>query len=72
MTFEECLLECGKNAEMVKQFDRLRGTNLQLKGSPLELAVDDASGRLQSDVTLFSAFVYEYIWLSLVAKEKLC
>jgi hypothetical protein len=43
MTFEECIIECAKNQELIKEFDRLVGTNLQLKGAPIELAVDKAT-----------------------------
>lgn len=68
MTFEKCLMECAANQELIKQFDRLRGTNLQMKGAPVELMVDEASGRLADDVGKFVSFVFECIYLPVMAK----
>ena len=65
MTFTECVKFCAGNAEMVRQFDRLRGTNLSLRGSALDLAVDEATGRLRHDLALWVAFVYDAVWLRL-------
>ncbi len=65
MTFKEILLESAANKELVKEFDRLNGTNLSLKGSGLDLEIDKASGRLEDDMKLFIEFVYEFVWLRL-------
>lgn len=66
MTFEECVMECAKNQELVKEFDRLAGTNLQLKGAPIELAIDKATGKLADDLQSFVAFVWECVWSRLI------
>jgi hypothetical protein len=63
LTFNEDLLEASKNPEFVKEFDRLCGTNLSHKGTGLDLEIDKASGRLDSDLKLFVKFVYEHVWL---------
>lgn len=37
LSLAECLDRCAKEPELVENFDRLRGTNLCRKGSPLDL-----------------------------------
>lgn len=70
MTFEQFLLQCADNHELIANFDRLHGTNLLLKGKVIEVMVDKASGRLDSDVEKFVEFIYENIWLPVWAKEN--
>ena len=65
MTFNECVLYCAENKELIENFDRLRGTNLSRRGSPIELMIDDSTGRLQHDLSLFCAFVFEFVWIRL-------
>ena len=62
MTFYGCLMECANNQELVKEFDRLRGTNLSLRGSPIEIEIDKSTGRLDHDLKLFVDFVWECVW----------
>ena len=57
--FRAVLRAASSNAELVKQFDRLHQTNLARRGSGIELAVDDASGRTKADLGWFVAFVYD-------------
>lgn len=61
MTFDQAVLRCAANTELVTQFDRLNGTNLSRKGSPIELAIDDASGRTNADLAKFVDFVAEIV-----------
>jgi len=63
ITFYECLMACAANRDLVREFDRLRGTNLSLKGSGIELMIDEATGRLKQDLQAFVEFVYEFIWV---------
>lgn len=63
MNFIEVLHECANNQEFVENFDRLRGTNLSRRGAPIGLAIDAATGRMESDTELFYDFVLEYVWL---------
>lgn len=67
MTFAECVLECGKNAELVEQFDRLTGSSLSKLGAraPLDRMVDEATGYDKAQATKFAAFVYEVVWIRL-------
>lgn len=62
MTFKECVMYCAGNKTLVSEFDRLRGTNLSLLGNPIELMVDEATGKLNDELELFCDFVYECIW----------
>ncbi len=48
--------------EFVAQFDRLRGTNLGQRGASLDVMIDGASGRLESDFNAFVAFVRDVLW----------
>jgi len=70
MTFLECVHACAANRELLSEFDRLNGTNLSLKGAPIELMVDEASGRLADDVADFVAFVAQCIWLPMARAER--
>jgi hypothetical protein len=70
MTFEQCVIECARNQELIKGFDRLAGTNLQLCGAPIEIMIDEATGRLSDDVRRFVSFVDEWIWTPLLEGEE--
>lgn len=47
--------------DLLAEFDRLKGTNLCLKGTALELQIDRASGRPKHDADLFVEFLKEII-----------
>lgn len=70
MTFEQCVIECARNQELIQGFDRLTGTNLQLRGAPIEIMIDEATGRLSDDVRRFVSFVDEWIWTPLLEGER--
>jgi len=59
ITLADTMKATAANKELIANFDRLRGTNLSLCGSPLELAIDKASGRLEHDLMLFLEFVID-------------
>lgn len=62
MTFPECVRECAANRELLAEFDRLKGTNLSLRGTGLDLQIDIHSGRLEQDVQEFVYFVEDVVW----------
>ena len=62
MTFAQCVEQCYNTPELVEQFDRLWGTNLSRKGSPIEVEIDYATGRTSKDMWQFIDFVRWYIW----------
>jgi hypothetical protein len=63
MTLREIILHSAGNRDLVREFDRLTGSNLALVGSPLDISIDEASGRLSADVRAFVAFVATYVAL---------
>lgn len=60
MTFQECVMECFDNRELVEQFNRLHGTSLGVGG--INGAVDEASGKREADMLAFIEFVRDCIW----------
>jgi len=57
-----CVLEAINQPELVKEFDRLKGTNLSQVGRPLELMIDERTGRLKHDFNEFVEFVRDVIY----------
>lgn len=62
MTFIEALREAVSNRELIQQYDRLKGTNLSLKGASMDVLVDIHSGRMNEDLKGFIEFFEECIW----------
>lgn len=62
MTFEHCVRESFANKDLVTEFDRLKGTNLSLRGTGLDIQIDLACGRLEQGVAEFVKFVEECVW----------
>jgi hypothetical protein len=62
LAFARCLALCLTDPDLIEQYDRLRGTNLGLNGSPLDLMVDATTGRSEADVAGFLAFVKDCVW----------
>ncbi len=60
--FHICAAEALGTPELVENFDRLTGFNLLRKGSPVELAIDDATGRQEAGVRAFAEFVRDYVY----------
>lgn len=65
----ECLAVASNIPELVKEFDRLTGHNLSRNGSPLDLAIDDATGRTEDGAKDFIHFVRECVF-ERIQKEK--
>lgn len=62
MTFSDCVQACFENRAFCEQFDRLTMSNICQKGTPLEIAIDQAAGRLELDCELFVQVVRDVIW----------
>jgi len=60
--FDMCLLTALANEELVRQFDRLTGSNLQGQGTPIDRMIDQATGRNEKDMEAFIEFVKEFIY----------
>ena len=63
LSFMVCLHACVDEPELLAQFDRLYGTNIRLLGTPIERAIDVATGRQKSDIEQFLRFVWNCIFL---------
>jgi hypothetical protein len=59
MTFQEVVLECCKTPELIKEYDRLQGSNLSRvlipqpdTRKPIEIMIDEATGydRVKSNI----------------------
>lgn len=58
------------NPEILSEFDRLRGTNLCMRGTSLDIQIDLMSGRLEHDAKLFAEFLKECVWDRLPKEAK--
>lgn len=72
MYFEDCVIVCVGNKELVSEFNRLTGFHLGERRTALEAQIDAACGYDpdREAIPHFMDFVYEYIWLPLLAKKK--
>jgi hypothetical protein len=70
MTFEEILNQAFATPELIAEFDRLTGSNLQQKGSVIERMIDNSTDRTRGDVKAFMGFVFEYIFLPLLEQME--
>lgn len=67
-SFAHVVRICAENRQLIAEFDRLTGANLSMKGTPINLMIDDATGKLQHDVAQFVDFVHDYVWVPWVGK----
>jgi hypothetical protein len=69
VSFLTCLEECIENKELVSNYDRLRGTNLSLRGDALSLAIDKASGRIEKEFEDYVEFCFETVFMTLPEQQ---
>ena len=62
LSFLQCCAAAIDQRELLAQIDRLYGSNLLRRGAPIELAIDDATGRAKHDMETFSKFVWNFIF----------
>ncbi len=65
-----CITYAANNKELIAQFDRLHGANLSFEGTPLDLMIDEASGRQVDDIKKFIEFVETCIYIPLLYMDK--
>lgn len=63
LTFLECVIASFESIELIAQFDRLWGTNILLRGAPIDSQIDLATGRHKEDMQQFIRFVWNYIFI---------
>jgi hypothetical protein len=72
MTFQDVCQECLETPGLVKEWNRLTGHHLGEKRDPIIVTIDKACGYNPDEAAMpdFLAFVYECIWLPLVAGKE--
>jgi len=68
--FLRCLKEAAANPEFVAEFDRLTSSNLSMRGSPLELAIDREAGRTDAELGKFVWLVWRAVFVPLTAERR--
>lgn len=63
--FHGCVRASLDTPELVENFDRLYGYNLSRRGTPIEVAVDDITGRTEAGVRAFMVFVRDCVYTRL-------
>jgi hypothetical protein len=78
MIFQDCLIECCHNQELIKQFNRLAGTNVLAIDTrpPVVKMIDEATGyqkvldeKATEDLKAFTVFVFECVWMPLIEQD---
>lgn len=64
---------CANTPSFVAEFDRLSGCNMSGRGTPIDLMIDRATGRLETDVQRFVEYTHD-LWERLPedAKAEAC
>lgn len=60
--FHMCLKNAIETPALLKQLDRLYGTTLTERKTPVNTMVDKACGRDERDMKIFTGFIYECIY----------
>lgn len=50
---EDWLRMCAGHRELLANYDRLRGTNLSGRGTPIDRLIDEATGKLEAEAQAF-------------------
>jgi hypothetical protein len=79
LTFKKVVVECLSHDDLIKQFNRLRGTKVGIDNrAPIVRMIDEATGfkpttmdeRYKHDeLRLFLEFVFDAIWLPMMIEE---
>ncbi len=70
LTFMQCAEQCIQTLELVREIDRLYGTDLLSRRSPIEQMIDKATGKVDSDMQTFLRFVWNCVFIRLPALQK--
>jgi len=70
MTFEQCVLHCAANQDLLAEFARLTGHDLRQQArSPIVRMVDEATGYDRAAAAAFTDFVLETVWMPLTVED---
>ena len=53
---EEWITLCVKNEQLIQEFDRLKGTDLAGRSTPITQMIDKATGKFEQDALMFFDF----------------
>ena len=67
ITFLQCLEMCLQQRELVSEWQRLSGKKL-IASSPLDRAIDEATGYDVAVMGEFVDFVYDFVWQTFGSK----
>jgi len=56
-------MQCINVPELIENFDRLKGTNISRKEHPINLMIDEATGKLHADMEAFVEFCWECVFM---------
>lgn len=70
LSFMACVEACTESLELVAQVDRLYKTNILRKGAPINLMVDDATGKADDDKQTFLRFVWNCIFIRVPLQQN--
>lgn len=63
LSFLDCVGAVASNKELLAEFDRLNGTNLSLRGAPIDLAIDEATGRQKDEIAALLRFAWNCVFI---------
>ena len=63
LSYAMCLRETAGTMELVREFDRLYGTRLVSRTTPIDRMIDEATGKLDDDIQAFLRFVWNFVFL---------
>lgn len=63
--FLACVANAARQPELVKEFDRLRGSDLSLAMPPICRLIDEATGKQDGDLGEFVRFVHDCVYCRL-------
>jgi len=63
LSFLVCARAVVMNKEFLAEVDRLAGTNLQMRGTPIELAVDISTGRANAELETLLRAVWDLVFI---------
>lgn len=69
-TFQDAVMLCFNNMQFLSEYDRLNGTNLSKRLSPIENMIDEATKMRDIELLGFIAFVDNFIWTPVVADSR--
>ncbi|KAB7891349.1 hypothetical protein [Poseidonibacter ostreae] len=74
VTLEACVMACYQNDDFVREFNRLNNTDIKKNTTPIDKAIDEATGKNKEELELFVEIVDKTVYrtfLSLKNKKGL-